>query len=374
MAGGLLQPRGIQPQVPTTRQADVFLQTGSEAYQVHDLPIDTDLFLRLRVRAHARGAAGITDLRTALDLVRGRPFDLLRRDGWSWLTEGERYDLIIGHAVVDVAHTVFLQAMADGDHDLARHAATTGLRAVPEDETLRLDLVQLEHTLGDVEAADRRLREEVLGRDDHGLDGLDVPERTQGPSTPSGTPGSSDAEHARAKQTEHPGRLPDPRPRGGSAVLVGSRLHQFLILGCRVLADNRWVPLDANRCARAAGGCAVDVRRCSACADHPVRFPLGGPAEGATAVAVGEAVAQGARHPPPSGDINARAENALPRRGRSSDRDRRRRPAGPLASRAVPGCRESPRASHVLPACVSHVIGAGICGWRSLPWCPRTRL
>ncbi|WP_423464223.1 LysM peptidoglycan-binding domain-containing protein [Promicromonospora sp. MS192] len=168
-----------QPHVPTTRQADVFLQTGSEAYQVHDLLIDTDLFLRLRVRAHARGAAGITDLRTALDLVRGRPFDLLRRDGWSWLTEGERYDLIIGHAVVDVAHTVFLQAMADGDHDLARHAATTGLRAVPEDETLRLDLVQLEHALGDVEAADRRLREEVLGRDDHGLDGLDIPERTQ---------------------------------------------------------------------------------------------------------------------------------------------------------------------------------------------------
>jgi nucleoid-associated protein YgaU len=171
--------RSGQPHVPTTRQADVFLQSGSEAYQVHDLLIDTDLFLRLRARAHAQGASGIIDLHSAMKLVRGRPFDMLRRDGWSWLTEGERLDLIIGHAIIDVAHTVFLRAMADGDHDLARTAATTGLRAVPEDETLRLDLVQLEHALGDVEAADRRLREEIVGRDDHGLDGIDVPERTR---------------------------------------------------------------------------------------------------------------------------------------------------------------------------------------------------
>lgn len=172
-------PSTGEPYVPTTRQSDVFLQTGSQGYQVHDLLIDTDLFLRLRRRAHARGSAGITDLHTALKLVRGRPFDLLRRDGWAWLTEGDRHDLIIGHAVVDVAHTVFLQAMADGDHDLARSAATTAQKSVPQDETIRLDLVQLEQTLGNVEIAEQKLREDIFDRNDHGLVGIDLPERTR---------------------------------------------------------------------------------------------------------------------------------------------------------------------------------------------------
>jgi nucleoid-associated protein YgaU len=172
-------PSTGDPYVPTTRQSDVFLQTGSQGYQVNDLLIDTDVFLRLRRRAHARGSAGITDLHTALKLVRGRPFDLLRRDGWGWLTEGDRHDLIIGHAVVDVAHTVFLQAMADGDHDLARSAATTAQKSVPQDETIRLDLVQLEQTLGNVEIAEQKLREDIFDRNDHGLVGIDLPERTR---------------------------------------------------------------------------------------------------------------------------------------------------------------------------------------------------
>ncbi|WP_454859671.1 hypothetical protein [Promicromonospora soli] len=165
--------------IPTARKGQAFEQTGSKGYQIHDILVDTDLFLRLRTRAHARGADGTSDLRTALELVGGRPFDLLRRDGWDWLTGGERPDLMVEHAIVDTAHTVFLRAMADGDHDQARSACTTGLEAVPQDETLRLDLVQLDWAEGHLGRAERRLREDVFDRTDEGLVGIDIAERSR---------------------------------------------------------------------------------------------------------------------------------------------------------------------------------------------------
>jgi nucleoid-associated protein YgaU len=165
--------------IPTARKGQAFEQTGSKGYQVHDILVDTDLFLRLRARAHARGADGISDLLTALRLVHGHPFDLLRRDGWAWLTGGERPDLMIEHAIVDAAHLVFLRSMADGDHDQARAACATGIKAVPEDETIRLDLVQVDWAEGHLGRAERRLNEDVFDRTDHGLSGLDLAGRTR---------------------------------------------------------------------------------------------------------------------------------------------------------------------------------------------------
>lgn len=172
-------PRTGELHIPTARKGQAFQETGSQGYQVHDVLVDADLFLRLRRRAHARGADGITDLHTALNLVGGQPFDMLRRDGWAWLAEGERHDLLIEHAIVDVAHTVFLRAMGDGDHDLARSACTTAQGAVPQDETIRLDLVQLEWAQGHVDRAERRLRDEIFDRTDHGLVGIDIAGRTR---------------------------------------------------------------------------------------------------------------------------------------------------------------------------------------------------
>ncbi|GAB4086361.1 hypothetical protein GCM10028784_29910 [Myceligenerans cantabricum] len=171
-------PRTGQPRVPSARQGDTYRDTGNTGYQIHDLLVDADLLLRLRKRAHARGADGITDLHTALRLVRGRPYDMLRTHGWSWLLDGERHDLTLTHAITDIAHTVYLQAIHDGDHDLARHACNVGLTAVPEDEILRLDLANLENTLGHTDAAERIVRDDIEGWEHHGLAGTDLPART----------------------------------------------------------------------------------------------------------------------------------------------------------------------------------------------------
>lgn len=172
-------PRTGELHIPTARKGQPFEQTGSKGYQVHDILVDTDLFIRLRRRAHARGADGITDLHTALRLVGGKPFDLLRRDGWAWLTGGERPDLMIEHAIIDAAHTVFLRSMADGDHDRARSVCTTALDAVPQDEIIRMDLVQLDWAQGHVGSAEQRLRDEVFDRTDHGLADIDISGRTR---------------------------------------------------------------------------------------------------------------------------------------------------------------------------------------------------
>lgn len=172
-------PRTGELHIPTARKGQPFEQTGSKGYQIHDILVDTDLFVRLRRRAHARGADGIADLHTALRLVGGKPFDLLRRDGWAWLTGGERPDLMIEHAIIDAAHTVFLRSMADGDHDQARSVCTTALDAVPQDEIIRMDLVQLDWAQGHVGSAEQRLRDEVFDRTDHGLADIDLSGRTR---------------------------------------------------------------------------------------------------------------------------------------------------------------------------------------------------
>ena len=62
-------------------------RTGGGAYRIVGGLLDAELFRRLRLRGVARGERGIPDLRAALDLVTGAPFDRQRPGGYGWLVD-----------------------------------------------------------------------------------------------------------------------------------------------------------------------------------------------------------------------------------------------------------------------------------------------
>ena len=139
---------------------------------------DLDLFRRLRARGQSRGAEGIDDLISALRLVSGEPFTQLREEHWNWLLDGERWDLVMSAAIVDVGHVVTTHALAAGDHSLALWAAQVAYGASPFDEVAQLDIIAAEKAHGDDEAADRDLSEKVFNRRDDDMAPIDVPRRS----------------------------------------------------------------------------------------------------------------------------------------------------------------------------------------------------
>ncbi|MCW2525283.1 MAG: putative LysM domain peptidoglycan-binding protein [Pseudonocardiales bacterium] len=109
-------------------------------YRLEDVLVDAELFRRLRIRATARGADGIPDLRTALDLVTGVPFSDRRPQGYGWLTENP-LDHVYAAMIVDVAHIVATHHLAANEPELAVSAALVALRAGTSEDVLLLDLV-----------------------------------------------------------------------------------------------------------------------------------------------------------------------------------------------------------------------------------------
>ena len=112
---------------------------GVDRYGVDGLLVDVDLFRRLRARGQARGAAGVADLAAALTLVTGPPLHKKRPNGWTWLPPGEQ-DLYLA-MVVDVAHIVATDALANDDLPTAETAARAALRAGDTGDIALLDLV-----------------------------------------------------------------------------------------------------------------------------------------------------------------------------------------------------------------------------------------
>jgi nucleoid-associated protein YgaU len=163
-------PRTGEPHLPDARLARGALHRGTAVYEVVDLLVDLDLFRRLRGRGQARGADGIEDLRTALRLVEGRPFDapVQRRagGGWTWLVDGDRLDEHAVVAVVDVAHLVVTHALATGDTAAARMAAETAAMAAPFEEIPGLDLAAVATAEGRHAEARRIIRDEIANRTD----------------------------------------------------------------------------------------------------------------------------------------------------------------------------------------------------------------
>ncbi|MGV1007089.1 MAG: LysM peptidoglycan-binding domain-containing protein [Dermatophilaceae bacterium] len=177
-------PRTGQPHLPDARKSPAAGGRGVPVYQVVDLLVDIDLFRRLRARGQARGGqAGIADLRTALRLVDGRPFDypLQREDGggWAWLLEGDRLDEHMAVAIVDVAHIVTTDALAHGDLPAARLAATTAGLAAPYEEIPRLDLAAVATAEGHHAEAQHIIRDQICNRTDDDGAPPELPTRTE---------------------------------------------------------------------------------------------------------------------------------------------------------------------------------------------------
>lgn len=177
-------PRTGTPHLPDAREAPAAAIREVPVYEVVDLLIDIDLFRRLRVRGEARGGrAGIDDLRAALRLVEGRPFDHpIEREGgggWSWLVDGDRLDEHTAVAVVDVAHLVTSDALAQGDLATARLAAETAALAAPYEEIPRLDLAAVAAAEGRHAEAQRIIRDEICNRTDDDGPPTELPSRTE---------------------------------------------------------------------------------------------------------------------------------------------------------------------------------------------------
>jgi hypothetical protein len=125
----------------------------------------------------------MSDLRTALSLVDGRPFDTptQRRagGGWTWLIDGDRHDEHAVVAVVDVAHLVCTHDVADGQLVTARLAAETASLAAPYDEMARLDLAAVASAEGRHAEAGAILRDDVANRSDDDGAPTELPPRTE---------------------------------------------------------------------------------------------------------------------------------------------------------------------------------------------------
>lgn len=170
------QSRAGIPFLPRAQQTH---QGGVHAtYALDGVLCDLDLFRRLRARGQSRGADGMSDLISALHLVSGEPFTDLRKDGWSWLLEGDRLDHIMTAAIVDVGHIVTSHALAVGDLDLAEFASNVALAASPYDEIATLDRAAVERATGDDDGADVRLRNRVFNRSDDDYGPIELPPRS----------------------------------------------------------------------------------------------------------------------------------------------------------------------------------------------------
>lgn len=168
-----------QKYLPGAKESAAARERGMGVYQVSGVLFDGDLFRRLRARGEARGADGMQDLRRALTLVSGIPFDQLRTGGGAWLTEGDRLDHHMVCGIVDVAHMVTTEALRNGDVTTARAAAETAALAAPREEIPRLDLAAVAAAEGHNAEAERILRADVVNRSDDGLAPTELSERTE---------------------------------------------------------------------------------------------------------------------------------------------------------------------------------------------------
>lgn len=174
-------PRTGHPHAPKANESRAHEERGVQCYQVEGVLYDVDLFRRLRARGQARGADGIADLVTALRLVRGRPFQGVETQSvWQWVFEGERVDLELTAAIVDVAHIIADHGFASGDLDLVGAAVAAAKLVAPDDDVVVNDEAHLLWKQGHTDLARRRQQGLLDGADDGSdLGPVDAPERTR---------------------------------------------------------------------------------------------------------------------------------------------------------------------------------------------------
>ena len=150
---------------------------GQQVYRIEGIIVDADLFRRLRARGEARGPEGIEDLRRALELVTGRPYDQPRSRGYGWLVDTP-FDHYLTAAIVDVAHIVATFGLTEGQPKLALWAAEKAIAAAPSEDKPRLDLTRAMKAMGQDAEAENYLRREVFNRTDDDRAPLDPSTRT----------------------------------------------------------------------------------------------------------------------------------------------------------------------------------------------------
>lgn len=136
-----------------------------------------DLFVRLKLRAQARGDEGCEeDLVTALSLITGAPFEAATESRFKWLFKPgqQRHDEILVGAVHDAAHTLATRAVAEGRTDLVRVACDAARLANPHADIAWLDQAAAVEAESGRAAAGELVREQVLDRLDE-----DLPSRSE---------------------------------------------------------------------------------------------------------------------------------------------------------------------------------------------------
>ncbi|RPF19497.1 LysM peptidoglycan-binding domain-containing protein [Myceligenerans xiligouense] len=128
-------------------------------YRLRGVTTDWDMFCELV--GPDLTAAPLDDLRRALELVRGLPFQDTPPRKYVW-AEVLMQEMAAG--VVDVAHEVSRRGLAEGDLSLAREASRVGRIADPADERSWRNSIRTEYASGRMDAAGRlidRLRDHL---------------------------------------------------------------------------------------------------------------------------------------------------------------------------------------------------------------------
>lgn len=168
-------PATGRPFLPAATKHPLAAERGVGLYLIEDLLCDADLFKRLRLRGEARGPDGINDLRTALRLVNGAPYDGLRTRGTAWLATNP-LDQHLLCSIVDVAHIVSTIAIETGDLQQARAAAELAVLVAPTDANPQMDLAAIAARTGDDVNAAAIARSVLTWRDPSG-DQVDLSQR-----------------------------------------------------------------------------------------------------------------------------------------------------------------------------------------------------
>lgn len=168
-------PRTGREFLPGATKHPLAVERGVGLYLIEDLLCDADLYKRLRLRGEARGPDGINDLRTALRLVNGAPYDGLRARGTVWLaTNAVDHDLL--SSIIDTTHIVSTIAIQTGDLQGARAAAELAVLIAPTDANLQMDLAKIAERTGDDAKAAAIARNVLTWRDTIG-DQVDLSHR-----------------------------------------------------------------------------------------------------------------------------------------------------------------------------------------------------
>ena len=132
-----------QPYLPLVGEHGDYRLSPAVACDWHD-------FLRLARAGLERGLHGSELLAEALALVRGRPFLGVDPSSYTW-AERDTQDMI--SSIVDVAHSLAVLRLSQGDGRGAQLAAAIGLLVEPCSEPLHRDAISGARIAGDPEAA-----------------------------------------------------------------------------------------------------------------------------------------------------------------------------------------------------------------------------